>query len=323
MALGDGERCEPSISAYTAPVRCFYSPDYFFPLPAGHPFPMRKFPDAHRQLVDDGVVTEVTLVDPCDDARVQRVHHSDYLARLRGGRFTPRELTQLGLPAGEPLYRRSALEVEGTRRAAWAALDDGIAANLAGGTHHAFPDHGEGFCVLNDVAIAVRDLQQSHPALRIFICDTDAHQGNGSHAILGHDPNVFTYSIHVGANYPSRKVPGSLDVALERYVGGDTFSAELERTLPPAADEFRPDIVFWISGADPHRNDRFGQMQLSARDLILRDQFVLSLFLDRQVPVVVLYGGGYNREIEHTARIHAATITLAGRLADRPSPTTP
>ncbi|HEY8901208.1 MAG TPA: histone deacetylase [Chthoniobacterales bacterium] len=298
-----------------ATMRCFYSPDYHFPLPDGHPFPMRKFPEAHRLLLDSGHLdaADIEEVEPCDDAIIARVHEAGYLQRLRAGSLTSRETTQLGLPPGEALYRRSALEVEGTRRAAWHALAHGIAANLAGGTHHAFPDHGEGFCVLNDVAITIRDLHASHPGLRIFVCDTDAHQGNGTHAIFPHDDRVFTYSIHVGANYPSRKIPGSLDVPLDRFAAGAAFLDALARSLPDAVETFAPDLCFWISGADPHRNDRFGQLQLSAQELATRDRFVTALFTDRRIPLVVLYGGGYNRETDHTARLHAQTIRIAAQ----------
>lgn len=292
-------------------VRCFYSPDYFLPLPEGHPFPMRKFPEAHALLGDS---LPVEIVGPCADEIIQRIHQPDYLARLRAGGLSSREITQLGLPPGEALYRRSALEVEGTRRAAWAALEEGIAANLAGGTHHAFPDHGEGFCVLNDVAITIADLHASRPDLRVFVCDTDAHQGNGTHAIFSGDARVFTYSIHVGANYPSRKVPGTLDVPLDRFVSDETYLAALARTLPAAVDAAAPSLAFWIAGADPHRNDRFGQMQLSARAMRSRDRLVASLFRERRIPLVLLYGGGYNREVGHTARLHAATVRTTAAL---------
>lgn len=292
-------------------MRCFYSPEYFFPLPEGHPFPMRKFPEARTHLGDRVTVEEI---GPCADEVIARVHQPAYLTRLRAAALTAREATQLGLPPGEALYRRSAIEVEGTRRAAWAALEHGVAANLAGGTHHAFPDHGEGFCVLNDVAIAIRDLQAELPALRVFVCDTDAHQGNGTHAIFTGEPAVFTYSIHVGANYPSRKVPGCLDVPLDRFASGDVFLAALERTLPDAIAAFAPDLAFWISGADPHRNDRFGQLQLTARDMHARDAWVAGLFRARGIPLVVLYGGGYNREPTHTARLHANTIRTTAEI---------
>ncbi len=298
-------------------MRCFYSPGYHLELPPGHPFPMRKFRDAHRFLLANRTLApaDITEVDPADRATIERVHHPAYLDNLIAANLSDREKTILGLPPGPDLYERSSREVEGTRRAAWTALEDGLAANLAGGTHHAFPEHGEGFCVLNDVAITIRDLQRTHPALRVFVCDTDAHQGNGTHAIFADTPTVFTYSIHVGRNYPSRKVPGDLDVPLDRYADGETFLAQLRATLPDAVDAFRPDLAIWISGADPHRNDRFGQLQLTARHMTTRDEFVVRQFLERQIPLAVLYGGGYNRELENTARLHRNTIATAAKLS--------
>ncbi len=298
-------------------MRCYYSPGYFHELPEGHPFPMRKFPDAHAMLLASRAVATVDVVevDPAADRLIERVHHRHYLDRLRAADFTPREVNVLGLPPSAALYERSAREVEGTRRAAWTALEHGVAANLAGGTHHAFPDHGEGFCVLNDVAITIRDLQHKHANLRIFVCDTDAHQGNGTHAIFADEPFVFTYSIHVGANYPSRKVPGTLDVPLERFATGDVFLDALRKSLPDAVSAFRPDLAIWISGADPHRNDRFGQLQLTASDMTARDTLVARLFLENQIPLVVLYGGGYNREVENTARLHRNTVATTALLA--------
>lgn len=298
-------------------MACFYSPGYFHALPPGHPFPMGKFPEAHAMLcanAGNGILS-FHEVGEADRAVIECVHHPDYLDRLCRGDMTQREATQLGLPPSVELYRRSAREVEGTRRAAWTALDHGIAANLAGGTHHAFPDHGEGFCVLNDVAITIRDLHASHPGMRVFVADTDAHQGNGTHAIFANDPRVFTYSIHVGRNYPSRKVAGSLDVPLERYAEGSEYLRQLAATLPAALDHFRPDLVFWISGADPHRNDRFGQLQLTAAEMARRDAQVVTWALVRSLPLVVLYGGGYNREIGNTARLHRNTIIQAARVA--------
>ena len=298
-------------------MRCFYSPGYYLPLPEGHPFPMVKFPLAHEMLLASGAVeaADVEEVIPCAREHLERVHTPEYLDRLERGELTSREATVLGLPPSPELFARCAREVEGTRRTARAALAEGVAANLAGGTHHAFADRGEGFCVLNDVAVAVRDLQTEQPGLRIMVVDTDAHQGNGTHALLGTDPHVFTYSIHVAANYPSRKVAGSLDVGLERFVAGSVFLDALRTSLPPAVEAFRPDLAIWISGADPHQNDRFGQMQLTLRDMSARDAFVLGLFVPREIPVAVLYGGGYNRELNNTARLHRNSVEAAARLA--------
>ncbi|MBS0659899.1 MAG: histone deacetylase [Verrucomicrobia bacterium] len=296
-------------------MRCYYSPGYYLPLPDGHPFPMAKFPQAHGMLLADEIidVSDIELVEPCAREHLERVHHPAYLDRIQRGTLTSKEATLLGLPPGPALYERSARETEGTRLAARAALADGLAANLAGGTHHAFADRGEGFCVLNDVAVSVRDLQREQPDLRVLVVDTDAHQGNGTHALLGSDPNVATYSIHVAANYPSRKVSGTLDVGLERYARGEAYLSALRATLPPLLERHAPDLVYWLSGADPHQNDRFGQLQLTLRDMQERDRLVLGWLRDRPRPLstVVLYGGGYNREPLHTARLHRNSVAAA------------
>ena len=293
-------------------MQCFYSPGYFLPLPEGHPFPMEKFPLAYEMLLRNIIgEREIVEVVPASREILERVHTPQYLDKLLHGDLTAKEATRLGLPPSTALFERSAREVEGTRLAMRAALREGAAANLAGGTHHAFADHGEGFCVLNDVAVGVRDLQADFPDVKIMIVDTDAHQGNGNHALLGNDPHVFTYSIHVAANYPSRKVPGSMDVGLERFVTGSVYLDALRGSLPQAVESFRPDLAVWISGADPHQNDRFGQMQLAVRDMDERDQLVLSLFAERGIPVATLYGGGYNRELANTARLHRNSVAAA------------
>ncbi len=291
-------------------MRCFYSPGYYLALPEGHPFPMVKFPQAHEMLLAGGIITptDVTEVPPATRAHLELVHTPAYLDRLARGDLTPKEITILGLPPSPQLFERCAREVEGTRQTMRAALADGVAANLAGGTHHAFADHGEGFCALNDVAVGIRNLHIERPDLKIMVVDTDAHQGNGTHALFADDPRVFTYSIHVAANYPSRKVPGSLDVGLERYCAGSAYLEALQNSLPAAVDQFQPDLAVWLSGADPHQNDRFGQMRLTLRDMLERDRFVLSLFLPRKIPLAVLYGGGYNRELADTARLHRNTV---------------
>ena len=169
--------------------------------------------------------------------------------------------------------------------------------------------------MLNDVAIAIREQHLSKPKLRVFVLDTDAHQGNGTHAIFAEDPRVFTYSIHVGKNYPSVKTPGSLDVELPRYVSGDAYLEALEGSLTTAMHAFTPDLVFWIAGADPHEDDRFGQMRLNDGHFAARDEHVLNLVTRAGIPIVVLYGGGYNRDREHTARLHAATVLRAAAYA--------
>ncbi len=226
-----------------------------------------------------------------------------------------KEQLLLGLPASPNLFSRCATEVEATRLACNAALQEGVGVCLAGGTHHAFREHGEGYCVFNDIAIAIRDLQDKRPGIKVMVVDTDAHQGNGTASILGDDPKVFTYSIHVGKNYPTKKIASSLDVETVRYVEGEMYLQQLFKTLANALDIFSPDLVIWIAGADNHRNDRVGQMHLSLKEIQRRDEVLLRAMIKNNISVTILYGGGYNRQPEFTAKIHRNTMATAKRLA--------
>ena len=295
-------------------LRCFYHPDFFLPLPPGHPFPMEKFPQARDLLIAEGAPVEITVTAPAPTRQLLRVHTSEYLRKLAHGTLDRTEVHKLGLPWHPRLLHRSALETAATVAACHHALSQGMAANLAGGTHHAFPDRGLGYCVLNDVAVAIRDLHAKDASLRIFVADTDAHQGNGTHAIFRDDRRVFTYSIHGERNYPSAKEPGNRDIGHPRDVAGDQYLASLTDTLPLALDYFPADLVIWISGADVHEHDRFGQMKLTTGHLAERDRLVIDWCLTRRLPLVVLYGGGYQRVPGMTARLHANTITLAATL---------
>jgi acetoin utilization deacetylase AcuC-like enzyme len=298
-------------------MRCFYSEDLVLQLPSGHPFPMEKFRISKEMLLESGILRpeEIVEVRAADVHHLQRVHETGYIGKIQSGLLDRKEQILLGLPATPELFRRSAIEVEATRLACHAALSEGIGVCLAGGTHHAFREHGEGYCVFNDVAIAIRDLQDKQPNIKVMVVDTDAHQGNGTAAILAGDPRVFTYSIHVGRNYPAQKVEGTLDVETVRYVEGEMYLKQLFTTLAAALDAFSPDLVIWISGADNHQNDRFGQMRLSIKDIQRRDEVLLSAFLKNRIPVAVLYGGGYNREPQFTAKLHRNTIATAKKLA--------
>ena len=287
---------------------CFYHPEYHLPLPAGHPFPMEKFSEARDLLDRPDSVVEIFPVAAAPNRLLLRVHTSEYLIKLNQGTLDRREIHKLGLPWQPRLLHRSALETAGTIAACQHALQHGLAANLAGGTHHAFPDQGLGYCVLNDVATAIRELQSRNPTIRIFIADTDAHQGNGNHAIFRQDDNVFTYSIHGARNYPSAKEPGDLDVGLPRYVLGKEYLEALRQSLPEALDRFQADLVIWISGVDVHQDDRFGQMRLSTEEIQERDHLVAKWCFIRGLPLTVLYGGGYHRTTSMTGRLHANTI---------------
>ena len=297
-------------------MRCYYHPNYVSPLPPEHPFPMDKFWRAEAMIREaDHPSITIKTASAAAWEQVRRVHTRSYLDDLRTGSLDKAAAVRLGLPASSALLERSALEVGGTLGAMRAALEDGLACNLAGGTHHAFADRGLGYCVLNDVAIAIRELQATSPDLRIFVLDTDAHQGNGTHGIFHEDSRVFTYSIHVGKNYPAEKTPGCLDVPLPRYVEGDAYLEQLEATLPSALADFAPDFVFWIAGADLHVDDRFGQMRLRDEHFAARDDLVLKLVTAARLPTAVLYGGGYNRDRAKTARLHADTVLRAADFA--------
>ena len=297
-------------------MRCFYDPEYYLPLPTGHPFPMEKFADAHA-LVKDAV--EVCPIPRVDRTVIERAHSAAYLDAVSRDdeRGAPHGLmrydrNRLGLPAHPRLLERSMLETAGTVAATLAALEDGIAANLAGGTHHAFPGRGLGFCVLNDVAVAIEHLRAlGRQPDQILIVDTDAHQGNANHAYFRDDRSVFTYSIHVGKNYPAAKEPGDCDVPLPRWVEGEVYLDRLAETLPPVFARTEPDLIFWISGADCHAEDRFGQMRLSTGTLAERDRQVLRLCREYAAPTVVVYGGGYHRTPGMTGWLHAQTVLRA------------
>ena len=297
-------------------MRCFYSQDFELTLPSGHPFPMEKYRVSKDMLLESGIILPEDIIEVriADSHILQRVHDQDYVNRIYSCAIDRKEEMRLGLPVTPQLYTRSATEVEATRLTCRAALEEGVAVCLAGGMHHAFREHGEGYCVFNDVAAAIRDLQDWKPNIKIMVVDTDAHQGNGTNAILESDPRIFTYSIHVG-NAENRKFNGSMDVETVRYVEGEMYLKQLFSTLAAALDTFVPDLVIWIAGADNHRNDRFGQMMLSLKDLQRRDEILLKAFIRNRIPVAVLYGGGYNRQAEFTAKIHRNTVAMAKKIA--------
>jgi acetoin utilization deacetylase AcuC-like enzyme len=222
---------------------------------------------------------------------LSRVHTAEYLAKLEAGTLSDQEIRRLGVPWSPRLWRRSRLAAAGTLLAARAALEDGLAGNLAGGTHHAFADRGEGFCVLNDVAVAVRALQDSGEARRALVVDLDVHQGNGTAAIFAGDADVFTLSLHGERNYPTQKMRSTLDVGLPDGTGDEAYLAALEQALATALSSFEPDVVFYLAGVDPAAGDRYGRLALTEDGLRRRDRFVVGTLRDRGLPVVLLLAG--------------------------------
>jgi acetoin utilization deacetylase AcuC-like enzyme len=260
-----------------------------------------------------GIATPDSL---CEPARADReslllVHTADYVDRFMDGRLDAGELRRLGFPWSPALVERSLRAVGGTCAASAAALDDGIAMNLAGGTHHAFPDHGEGFCVFNDVAVAIRLLQRARRVRRVAIVDLDVHQGNGTNAIFAGDESVFTFSMHGGRNYPFHKVPGSLDVELADGTRDDEYLERLTDYLPEVLSQSQPDLVIYLAGADPHEGDALGRLRLSFEGLARRDAFVIDLCREVGIPVAITVAGGYGRHIEDTVSIHTETARIA------------
>lgn len=295
-------------------MRVSYSPAYFVPLPEGHPFPMGKFPALHRILLRDGLLRESEVVEPreADWNDLELVHTARYLDTLRRGALDARARRRMGLPWSEGLVRRSRLAVQGTLNAAWMALRDGVAANLAGGTHHAFPDRGEGFCVLNDVAVAIRVLERARWVRRVLVVDLDVHQGDGTARIFGGErEDVTTFSVHGARNYPFRKEPSTLDVALPDGTGDEAYLDALRRGLREALGRAGPDLVFYLAGVDPAAGDRYGRLALSREGLAARDRVVLEACAARGIPVTLLLSGGYARTPQETADLHAVTHRVA------------
>lgn len=288
-------------------MRVSYHPDYFVPLPPRHPFPMGKFPALHRLLLEEGVIRPEEVVEPreADWSDLLLVHTRDYLGKLASGTQSRQEERRMGLPWSPALVRRSRLAVQGTINAAMMALHDGLAGNLAGGTHHAMPGHGEGFCVLNDVAVALRVLERSRWIRRALVVDLDVHHGNGNAAFFADDPDVFTLSVHGAKNYPFRKPPSSLDVPLPDGTTDGAYLDALAKHLPAALDAARPDLVVYLGGIDVLAGDRFGRLALSRDGLRRRDRFVIEHVHERGLPLVLLLSGGYAATPETTADLHA------------------
>jgi len=293
------------------PLHAWSSAAYTFPLPPGHRFPIEKY-----ALLRDAVIAEGLVADVHEPARatveeLERVHTPEYVARLTTGTLSDAELRLLGFPWSPALVERSYRAVGGTLGAARQALEDGVAMNLAGGTHHAFPDRGEGFCVFNDVAIAVRTLRAEGRIRRAAIVDLDVHQGNGTHAIFADDAETYTFSMHGGRNYPFHKVPGSLDIELSDGVGDDDYLALLAESLPRVLSEGRPDLVVYLAGADPHERDRLGRLKLTFEGLERRDAMVLEACREVGIPVAITIAGGYGVDVRETVQIHLSTVRVA------------
>ena len=300
------------------PFAVWSSARYTFPLPEGHRFPVAKYAMLRDRVVAEGIVAADRVFDPdaATDEDLLLVHTAEYVQRFNDGRLDAAELRRIGFPWSPELVERSRRAVGGTLEASRHALRHGMAMNLAGGTHHAFADHGEGFCVYNDVAIAIRSLQRDNVISRAAVVDLDVHQGNGTHAILVGDPDVYTFSMHGGKNYPFHKVPGTLDIELPDHTGDEAYLEALTSALPRVLADAAPDIVFYIAGADPHEGDALGRLAMTFEGLVQRDNFVLTQCREVGIPVAVVIGGGYGRNVEDTVQVHVNTARIAKIFGD-------
>ena len=280
-----------------------------------HVFPMRKFRLIRDEIVRRGLIPEdeIHTPSPATLEQVLRVHDREYVDKLMHGTLSAREEAIRELPYAKGLVDASFLCAGGSILAAALALERGIGINLAGGFHHAFADHGEGFCVLNDPAIAIRELQHGGRIERAAVIDVDVHQGNGTAAIFRDDPSVFTFSIHEEENYPAIKPPSDQDVGLESGTGGDAYLAALRHWVPRILDQHRPDLVAYVAGADPYEEDQLGRLRLTREDLRARDRTVFEAARSQGIPVVAFLAGGYARRVEDTVAIHVAMVEEAAR----------
>jgi len=298
-------------------VKIVYSDRYDLNL-GNHVFPSVKYRLTKEALLRDRVVEPEDFVEPppASDDDIALVHHREYLRKLQTGKLSYLEVMRLEIPYSPELIRAVWLSAGGSILAGRLALQDGVAVNLGGGFHHAYPDHGEGFCVLNDFAIAIRRLQKDGSIERAMTVDCDVHQGNGTAAIFGGDHSVFTMSIHQENNYPYPKPPSSLDINLADGVEDEEYLRELNRGLDRSLAEFTPDLIFYVAGADPYRNDQLGGLKLSLEGLEKRDRLVFETARAKSIPVAVTLAGGYARRLEDTIQIHSNTIRVAKEFAE-------
>lgn len=293
-------------------MKLSYTPRYWCDIGQGHRFPMTKYERVRDRLVEDGTIVPDQLVEPepASDDILRLVHTDDYLSRLSAGQLTDREIRRLGFPWSQALVQRARCAVGGTLAAARRALESGASGNLAGGTHHAFPDHGEAFCTLNDMAVTIRTLRREKRVRRVAIVDCDVHQGNANADIFDGDADTLTFSIHGAGNYPLFKKTSDIDIELSKGAGDAEFLAALDSVVPGMLDRFKPDLVLYQAGVDPHADDRLGTLAMTIEGLADRDRFVFEACQRVGVPVVSTMGGGYGRNLDTTVEAHCNTIRV-------------
>lgn len=292
-------------------MRAFYADHFVLPLPAGHRFPMEKYARLRQRVAEELPWVRLEVPDAATDALLAHAHDPEYVRRVASGELTRQEVRAIGFPWSPEMVERSRRSAGATLAACRAALDDGLSANLAGGTHHAKRAQGAGFCVFNDAAIAARVLLAEGAVARVAIIDCDVHQGDGTAEILAGEPRAFTLSLHGANNFPYRKERSSIDVELPDGTGDVAYLGELARALERLFDRFAPDLAIYLAGADPFEGDRLGRLKLGKGGLAARDRLVFDRCSALGVPVAIAMAGGYAANVEDTVDIHFATVREA------------
>lgn len=298
---------------FSSVLKIAFRPEYHHSLPEGHRFPMEKYSLLPQQLLHEGTVYEKNFFAPdlADNDLLLAVHDKNYLHNLDQCQLEPAHIRRIGFPLSPGLVLREKYIMEGTRQCAAYALQYGVAMNIAGGTHHAYAHCGEGFCLLNDIAVGAQWLLDQKKAQQILVVDLDVHQGNGTAKIFEHQQRVFTFSMHGEKNYPLFKEKSDLDIGLPDGIDDKTYLQILKNTLPRLFDEVQPDFVFFQSGVDILETDKLGRLGVSMAGCRERDRYVLKSCQENKVPVVASMGGGYSPLIKHIIEAHANTYRLA------------
>lgn len=294
-------------------MKAFYYDNITFPLPSAHRFPAPKYGALRQRLLETGVLSPSNLENPeaATAAHLGLVHTQDYISKVLTGTLSTKETRRIGFPWSSGLVERSLFSVGATISVCRTAVEEGISASLAGGTHHAFPDHGEGYCVFNDVAVAVRVMQKEHRINNAVIIDLDVHQGNGTAAIFAGDPSVFTFSLHGQKNFPFHKEKSDLDIALPDGTNDADYLSAAEKGTQLALNAINADLVIYLAGADPFMEDRLGRMYVSKEGLAARDRIVFEKCWRAGLPVAVVMSGGYAKDVNDIVDIHSETIRQA------------
>ena len=296
-------------------MKIFTYDQFTFPLPKGHRFPAEKYRLLREAVEAAQIVSPEDLIvpTPATTNQLQRAHSNEYLDKVENGRFSPQEIRQIGLPWSPELVLRCKHSVGATIAACRVALQDGIAATLGGGTHHARRDEGEGFCIYNDVAVAARTMQAEGRVHRVAVIDCDVHQGNGTAQITAGDDSIFTFSIHGEKNFPFHKVPSDLVIGLPDDTEDEAYLSELAPGVKQTLARSQPDLVIYLAGADVFEGDRLGRLCLTKAGIAARDRLVLARCREAGVPVAVVMAGGYGRSIQETVAIQLQTIQIAAQ----------